>query len=127
MVDKQPSEFLTNRPPPSEAIFSAYKLKNKPELIRYYHAAAGFLPKTTWLKAIKRGFYASWIGLSYKAANKYFPQSSEEKQGHAQKIPSGLRSTQKSKKEINDEVEKNIIERPQKKTRAIYTRILDVE
>ena len=42
MVDKPPSEFLTNHPPPSEAIFSAYELKNKPELIRYYHAAAGF-------------------------------------------------------------------------------------
>ena len=33
MVDKPPIEFLTNRPPPSEAIFSAYELKNKPELI----------------------------------------------------------------------------------------------
>jgi len=77
MVDKPPSEYLTNRPPPSEAIFSAYELKNKPELIRYYHEAAGFLPKPTWLKAIKRGFYASWIGLTYEAVNKYFPQSSE--------------------------------------------------
>jgi hypothetical protein len=74
MIDKPPSEFLINRPPPSEAIFSAYELKNKPELIRYYHAAAGFLPKPSWLKAIKQGFYASWIGFSYEAANKYFPQ-----------------------------------------------------
>ena len=110
MVDKPPSEFLTNCHPPTKAIFSAYELKNKPELIRYYHAAAGFLPKPTWLKAIKQGFYASWIGLTYKAANKYFPQASEEKKGHARKIPSGLRSAQKSKKEINNESEHDIIE-----------------
>ncbi len=98
MVDKPPSEFLTNRPPPSEAIFSAYELKNKPELVWYYHAAAGFLPKPKWLKAIKQGFYTSWIGLTYEV-----PQSSEDKKGHGRKIPSGLRSTQKSKKEINEE------------------------
>ncbi len=73
------------------------------------------MPKPTWLKEIKRGFYASWIGLTYEAANKYFPQLSEEKKVHARKIPSGLRSTQKGKKESNDEVEKDIIERPQKK------------
>ncbi len=119
MVDKPPSEFLTNHLPLSEAIFSAYELNNKPELIRYYHAAAGFLPKPTWLKAIKRGFYASWIGLAYEAANKYFPQSSEENKEHGRKIPSGLRSTQKSKKEINEEAEHDIIEQPQKKMRAI--------
>jgi len=30
-----------------------YELKPQPELVRYYHAAAGFPTKPSWLKAIK--------------------------------------------------------------------------
>ncbi len=68
------------------------------------------------MKAIKRGFYASWTGLTYEAANKYFPQSLKENKGHGRKIPSGLKSTKKIKKAIDKEAEFDIIERPQKKT-----------
>ncbi len=35
------------------AIHNVYKLKTQPELVRYYHAAAGFPTKPSWLKAIK--------------------------------------------------------------------------
>ena len=42
-----PTELLPDRPPPREAVHNVYKLKTKPELIRYYHAAAGFPTKPT--------------------------------------------------------------------------------
>jgi hypothetical protein len=43
-------EFLHDRPPPSEAIHNVYELKTQPELVQYYHAAAGFPTKPSWLK-----------------------------------------------------------------------------
>jgi hypothetical protein len=35
------AEFLPNRPPPSKAIHNVYELKTQPELVQYYHLAAG--------------------------------------------------------------------------------------
>ena len=64
LVNKPPTEFLPQRPPPTEAIANVYKLKTQPELVRYYHAAAGFPTKPTWLKAIKNNHYALWTGLT---------------------------------------------------------------
>ncbi len=53
LCDCPPTKFLPNQPPPSEAIANVYKLKMQPELVRYYHAAAGFPTKPTWIAAIK--------------------------------------------------------------------------
>ncbi len=53
LCDRPPSEFLPKRPPPTEAVANVYELKMQPELIRYYHAAAGFPTKPTWVAAIK--------------------------------------------------------------------------
>ena len=39
--------------PDGIAIHNVYELKTQPELVRYYHAAAGFPTKPLWLKAIK--------------------------------------------------------------------------
>ena len=54
LCNHPPTKFLSNQPPPSEAIANVYKLKTQPELIRYYHAAAGFPTKPTWIMAIKK-------------------------------------------------------------------------
>jgi len=64
LVNKPPTEFLMGRPPPTEAIFNVYELKKQPEIVRYYHAAAGFPTKPTWLRAINNGHYMSWPGLT---------------------------------------------------------------
>ncbi len=61
--------------------------------MQYYHAAAGFPTKPSWLKAIKNKQYASWPGLTWEAVNKHFPESEETLKGHGCKIRSGLRST----------------------------------
>jgi hypothetical protein len=47
LCDCPPSEFLPERPPPTEAVANVYELKTQPELIRYYHAVAGFQTKPT--------------------------------------------------------------------------------
>ena len=55
--------------------FSAYNLPRVESLVRYLHAAAGFPIKSTWLKSIKEDNCATWPGLTYSNADKYFPQT----------------------------------------------------
>ena len=64
IVNRPPIEFLPERPPPTDAIHNVYELKTQPELVGYYHAAAGFPTKPTWIRAIKNQQYASWPGLT---------------------------------------------------------------
>ena len=45
--------------------FIAYNLTSVETLIRYFHAAAGFPVRDTWLKEIKAGNFDSWPGLTY--------------------------------------------------------------
>ena len=59
VVNEPPSQLLPSRPKPSEAIHNVYELTTNAEIIRYYHAAAGFPTEATWLKATKRGNYAT--------------------------------------------------------------------
>ena len=100
-VAMSPMQILQDGPPPpTDQILSAYELTTRPELIRYYHAAAGFPSKPTWVAAIKNGHYQSWTGLTAAAAAKYFPESMETWRGHGRKIRMNLRST---KTAIDDE------------------------
>ena len=78
ILNKLPSSFLVNNEPlPTDEILNAYGMKTRPELLRFYHAAAGFPTKPTWLAAIENSHYASWTGLNYSSVTKYFPESEE--------------------------------------------------
>ena len=61
-------------------------------MIRYYHAAAGFPTKPTWIAGIRKNQYRSWPGLDARSAAKFFPDATEMWKGHGRKIKSGLRS-----------------------------------
>ena len=101
-----PSSRLKIQPPPlSQSINNVYKLKVKPEMVRNYHAVAGFPTKPSWIAAINNKHYSSWPGLDATAVAKYFPESDEMCKQHGCKIKSGLRSTKKLvATEIFDEV-----------------------
>jgi hypothetical protein len=66
----------------SLAAFSAYDLPSVEALVRYFHAAAGYPVKDTWLKAIKAGNYQSQPGLTHQNASKYCPVPIETLKGH---------------------------------------------
>ena len=74
--------------------FSAYDLPSVEALVKYFHAAAGFPVRDTWIKAIKNGNYASWPGLTYNNAKKYCPSADETIKGHLVQSRHGVRSTQ---------------------------------
>ena len=65
-----------------ETVNSVYELPNLEQVIAWYHAAAGYPTKTTWLKAIEAGFFATWPMLTAKAVKKHFPESDETTKGH---------------------------------------------
>ena len=90
-----PIEILAEQAPPTDHILSVYELKTQTELVRYYHAAAGFPTQPTWTKAIRNGHYKTWTGLTAAIAAKHFPESNETWHGHGRKIQSNLRSTKK--------------------------------
>ena len=85
IVSKPPTEFLPTRPPPSDAIHNIYELKTHLELVRYYHVAAGFPTKPTWLRAIKNKHFTSCPGLTVEAVTHHFPDSEETSKGHGRK------------------------------------------
>ena len=62
-------------------------------LVRYFHAAAGYPVKDTWLHAIKAGNYASWPVLTYHNAAKYCPTTDATIKGHMVQGRQGTRST----------------------------------
>ena len=132
LLNRPPSEFLSNRPSPAEAVHSVYELKTQPELVRYLHAAAGFPTKPTWLKAIRNKQFASWPGLTLEAVRRHFPDSDETNKGHGRRTPSGLRSTKKTQattpppvEEPEDDVEDehNITI----KEKTIFCKVYDIE
>ena len=125
LCNKPPTEMLKNRPPPSEAIHNVYELRSQAEIIRYFHAAAGFPTKSTWLKAIKKGFYASWPGLTVTAARKHFPESEETQKGHMKKQKTGIRSTKKQLIQPSSESDMSEPRPPQSKKKDVMIKILD--
>ena len=46
-------------------VYSAYDLPSVAALVRYFHAAAGYPVRSTWMNDIKEGNYESWTGLTY--------------------------------------------------------------
>ena len=102
-------------------------------MIRYYHAATGFPTKTTWIKAIKAGNYATWPGLTTNAVRKHFPESEETQKGHMRKEPSGIRSTKKrfNPKRTNEVIEESDDPKQQnekyKKNKDIFVRVIDLQ
>jgi predicted aspartyl protease len=60
-----------------DLVNSVYELPNTEQVVAWYHAAAGYPTKATWLKAIEAGFYATWPMLTAKAVRKHFPEHDE--------------------------------------------------
>ena len=93
IVPPQKAEYLLLSREIEESIQNVYDLPSTKEIIRYLHACAGYPTKTTWLKAIRAGNYATWPYLSAAAVQKHFPESDETQQGHMRNIKQGIRST----------------------------------
>eukprot|EP00804_Cyclotella_cryptica_P011138 CCRYP_020836-RA/>CCRYP_020836-RA protein AED:0.37 eAED:0.69 QI:0/0/0/1/0.5/0.33/3/0/452 len=65
-------------------------------LVAFLHATARIPVKSTWLQAIKRGFYNSWPGLTYTLVAKYCPAAGATIQGHMAQPRQHIRSTKRA-------------------------------
>ena len=128
LTKRPPSEFLQNRPDPTEAVHSVYELKTQPELVRYLHAATGFPTKPTWIRAIKNKHFASWPGLTVDAVRRHFPDSDETHKGHGRRTPSGIRSTRaQSESTPTDDSDNTGGLPPTTKEKTIFHKVYDLE
>ena len=59
----------------------------------YLHAEAGFFIKSTCLRAIKAGNFATWSSLTYSNVAKYLPQSIETLKVNVVQLCQGLQYT----------------------------------
>ena len=73
--------------------YSAYDLRSVRALIRYFHAAAGYPVRSTWLKAIGSGNYTTWPGLTLANATKYCTSATAAILRHLVQKRQGVRST----------------------------------
>ena len=80
-------------PVPPVAVNSVYELPTTERLVRYLHAALGFLTKATLLHATCKGNLITFPGLTIKNITKFFPESGETQKGHMQQQRQGARST----------------------------------
>ena len=65
---------------------AGYTPRAIPDLINYYHAAAGYPIKTTWLRAIKKGYYIGWPGLTADRVQTHLRPKIETALGHMHKV-----------------------------------------
>ena len=100
-----------------------YELPSTNQIIRYLHACAGFPTKTTWIKAIRAGNFATWPHLTLKAVQKHFPESDETQQGHMRNIKQAIRSTKMKKEATEIITSEGSVITPLKKHHDIYVRI----
>ena len=75
--------------------YSAYDLPIVEALVRYMHAESGFPVRSMLLRAIIKGNFETWPGLTYLNAANYCPHTVETIKGHMVQSAQGVLSTKK--------------------------------
>ena len=63
------------------SMYSSYDTPSVEAIVRYMHAASGFSVKSMWLRAIKRGNFEIWPGLTYSNVSKYLSRAVKTMKG----------------------------------------------
>jgi hypothetical protein len=71
----------------------AHDNNNQKDSINYLHAAFFRPVKSTWIKAIKNGFFSSWLGLNEHNVEKYLSKSTSTAKGHLNQQRQNSRTT----------------------------------
>ena len=105
---------------------NVYELPNLEQIIWWHHAAAEYPTKTTWLKAIEAGFYATWPMLTSKAVKKHYPEHDATTKGHMHRVKSGIRSTKPTQPIVPDiEITEKELRELKRKHQDIYVKVKD--
>ena len=62
------NKFSPQQPQTSNNVYNLRKLQ---DIVKYLHLTCGSPPKSTWVEAIKKGFFTTWPGITAENVNKY--------------------------------------------------------
>ncbi|KAL7475055.1 hypothetical protein ACHAW6_000989, partial [Cyclotella cf. meneghiniana] len=99
---------------------NVYELPTTKEVVRFLHAALGFLTKATLLTAAWNGNLVTFPGLTVENISKHFPESDETAKGHMKQSKQGMRSTK-----VIDEDIPQIKQTPDIKHKDVYLRVFN--
>jgi hypothetical protein len=80
-------------PPDNEAINVIFDLPSAHQNFLWYHTAARFPLKETFIRAVCSGNYATWPKLTVQLIHKYIPDLDETAKEHLKGQSQGIRST----------------------------------
>ena len=89
--------------PTAQTAAGAYEIRAMPALIAYLHAASGYPPKETWLRAIEANYYTSFPVLTVKRVRKYLIEPEVTTLGHLKMIRKNVRSTKVKPDPVKEE------------------------
>jgi hypothetical protein len=81
-----PDQFMAG----VDAANAIFDLPDNCQTLMYYHAAARFPTKETFLSAVHAGNFATWLGLMTTLVSKYFPDSEETQKGNMKGQQKGI-------------------------------------
>ena len=111
-------------PSVKEAIANVFEMPTVAKLIAYFHAAAGYPVMSTWIKAIDKGNYATWPGLTASAVRKHYPETEATMAGHMHGTRQGIKST-KAREAVSEEIHNST--EPKKKTHEMMVKVVDLQ
>jgi hypothetical protein len=88
--------------PHNEAINVIFDLPNARQNFLWYHAAARFPLKETFIKAVCNQNYATWPNLTVQLIHKYMPDLDETAEGHLKGQCQGIQSTKHKLIEVEE-------------------------
>jgi hypothetical protein len=91
---------------------NAYERTTQQDLVRYLHQCCFSLTTSSWLAAIKAGFFATWPGLTCELVKKHLPKSDAMAKGHLRQQYKNTRSTKQPPT--------NSLDYPAKASNSIY-------
>ena len=88
-----------------QQVNSMLKTATIEEQMQFLHVAAGYPVLSTWIKAIQKGYYISWPGLTANNVRRYLPKSPITARGHIEQLCKNTNSTKNLLEDENLEVE----------------------
>ena len=73
------------------------------DIVLFLHKCAFAPVKSTWLKAVQKGFFTTWPGLTAEAIKKYLDKQEDTVKGHLHRQRMNVRSTKKKNDHINED------------------------
>ena len=90
--DAQPNE----RTSPTMSVNSVFEITSIKNKLLYLHACAGYPTKSTWLKAVRKGYFKSWPVLTHDLIARYLTEQVPKIKGHLNQTRMNVRSTQRA-------------------------------